>query len=58
MRRISVLTSLLLVAVMAMSCGQKIQEPLTEAPFFVTFTEAKQAAVDGKPILLDFFTDW
>ncbi len=58
MRRISVLTSLLLVAVMAMSCGQKIQEPLTEAPFFATFAEAKQAAVDGKPILLDFFTDW
>jgi len=57
MRRISILVFVMLVAVLAISCGQKVQEPLTEAPFFASLEEAKQAAADGRPILLDFYTD-
>lgn len=58
MRRVSILVFVMLVAVLAISCGKKVQEPLTEAPFFASLEEAKQAAKDGRPILLDFYTDW
>ncbi len=58
MRRVSILVLVMLVAVIAISCGKKVQEPLTEAPFFASLEEAKQAALDGRPILLDFYTDW
>lgn len=58
MRKVSILVLAVLVAVIAFSCGKKVQEPLTEAPFFATLEEAKQAASDGRPILLDFYTDW
>jgi hypothetical protein len=34
-----------------------VQEPLTEAPFVTTLADAKLAAAEGKPILLDFYTD-
>ncbi len=58
MRSVSILLAVLLVTVIAVSCGQKApQEPLTDAPFVTTLAEAKQAAAEGKPILLDFYTD-
>lgn len=58
MRRVSILVFVMLAAIIAFSCGKKVQEPLTEAPFFATLDEAKLAAADGRPILLDFYTDW
>lgn len=58
MRRLSMLLLFLLVTVIAVSCGQKVvEEPLTSAPFVTTLADAKLAAAEGKPILLDFFTD-
>ena len=57
MRSVSILLSVLLVAVLAVSCGQKVEEVLTDAPYVTTLAEAKAAAADGKPILIDFFTD-
>jgi hypothetical protein len=58
MSRKSILMSAFMVAVVAVSCGQKVQEPLTEAPFVTTLTEAKTAAAGSKAILLDFYTHW
>ncbi|MCK4302266.1 MAG: thioredoxin fold domain-containing protein [candidate division Zixibacteria bacterium] len=53
---------LVVVAVMllVMACAQKeIQEPLESAPYHTSLAEAKQAAgVPGKPILVEFSTDW
>jgi len=57
MRKVSILVLAVLVAVIAFSCGKKVQEPLTEAPFFTTLEEAKLAAADGRPMLLDFWSD-
>ena len=58
MRKFSMILTVLLVTVIAVSCGQKVaEEPLTEAPFVTTLADAKLAAAEGKPILLDFYTD-
>ena len=58
MRSASILMSVLLIAVLAVSCGQEVEEVvLTDAPFVTSLAEAKAAAADGKPILLDFYTD-
>lgn len=60
MRKVSILSLVfIIVAMVIVSCGQKqVQEPLTEAPFFTTLEEGKQAASADKPILVDFYTDW
>jgi len=58
MRKVWMPLLVLLITVIAVSCGQKMQEePLTAAPFVTTLADAKLAAAEGKPILLDFFTD-
>jgi len=59
MRKVQILLILLMVALLAVSCGQKKEaEPtLTTSPSFASFDEAK-AAANGKPILIDFYTDW
>lgn len=58
MRRVSILVLFVLLVVIAVSCGKKVQEPLTQAPFFTTLDDAQKAAKDGRPILMEFYTDW
>jgi thiol:disulfide interchange protein len=41
-----------------LSCGDKLEQQLTEAPFFTTFEEGLKVATADKPVLVDFYTDW
>lgn len=58
MQTVRVLTLALIIALMALSCGQKIDQNLTEAPFFTSLEEGMKAASVGKSIVVDFYTDW
>ncbi|UCD65123.1 MAG: hypothetical protein JSW34_06755 [Candidatus Zixiibacteriota bacterium] len=58
MQTIRVLSLALIVALIALSCGQKGDSDLLEAPFFTSYTEGLEAAASGKSVLVDFFTTW
>ncbi len=48
------------VMLLGVSCAQKeVRQPLESAPYFSSLEEAQQAAgTSGKPILVEFYTDW
>ncbi len=56
--------AVILMAVVAVSCGKKADEAQVSAPasgnyYYATFAEAKVAAeASGKSMVLDFYTDW
>lgn len=54
MRNVMIL--LLTVMVVVMLTGP-VSAEITEAPYHTTLEAARQAA-DGRPILVDFYTDW
>ena len=58
MQTVRVVSLVLVIALIALSCGQKIDQNLNEAPFFTTMEEGMKAASVGKSIVVDFYTDW
>ena len=51
-----------IMAILAVSCGKKAEETVStqmESFYYTTFADAKVAAAEtGKPIVIDFYTDW
>lgn len=53
------LIALVLVVALAASCGLDSGSEVAASPYFESFSDAKiEAAAKGRPILLDFYTDW
>lgn len=61
MKKQLIVLTVLLVAVLAISCGQKAEDTMSSNDSFVysTFAEGFAAAEkSGKSIVIDFYTDW
>ena len=61
MRKILLVTLMLVSAVLAVSCGEKADQTVADDGTFIyaAFADAEKAAADGdKYMVLDFYTDW
>lgn len=58
MHTFRILVVVLVATFVMLSCGDKLEQQLTEAPFFTTFEEGLKVATADKPVLVDFYTDW
>lgn len=63
MRNFLTVSFIMIVAILAISCGQQSEQPVVETESnsfaFATFADAEKAAAESqKFIVLDFYTDW
>ena len=61
MKKQLIALTVLLVAVIAVSCGKKTESTMSsnEHFYYMTFAEGLAAAEQsGKSIVIDFYTDW
>lgn len=62
MRQVSIFILMVALVIMAMACGQQeapTTKVLASATTYASIEEAKAAVAEsGRPIIVDFYTDW